>query len=249
MSTFQNGYIPLTALTPIGNGLFLRTDAAASFLTMAADARANGVEINSPGIAGAYRPWAMQLDMRVHPAIYGINPNMHALPGLPSSHGTGLARDVPFGTPNDWMIANAARFGWTRPERTMALNDLNHWEFVPGTATASLDATSITLESESDMKIISVPNGTIALIGEYTASVYTAPTGGQGFSIGVNKKAYGETTGLTQDEVTTLVNEARARRAALVADILAGLALPSKTIDYAALAKIVNDDAAKRLAQ
>lgn len=160
-----NGYLAPSELTSIGNGLFLRTDAAKSFLSMAADAESDGVQINWPGIASAYRPWVMQLDMRVHPDIYGINPNMHALPGLPSSHGTGLARDVPFGAPNDWMIANAARFGWTRPERTLKLNDLNHWEFVPGTATASLDATPIEQEEDDMSRIIHHPNGSMALAG------------------------------------------------------------------------------------
>lgn len=211
-----NGYLTPAELASIGNGLFLRVDAAKSFLAMAAVAEADGVQINWPGIASAYRPWAMQVDMRVHPALYGINPNMHALPGLPSRHGTGLCRDVPFGTPNDWMIANAGRFPWIRPARTLKLNDLNHWEFTPGT-TASLDISPITLESESDMKIISVPNSTIAKVGEFSGEFYTTTSGGQGFSIGANKKVYGEVGGLTNDEVTTLVNEANARGAAQAA--------------------------------
>lgn len=68
---------------------------------------------------------------------------------------------------------------------------------------------------EEDMKIVSVPGGTIALIGPSYGKKYTSVSGGEGFSIGVNKKAYGEVTGFTEDEVTTLVNEANARGAAL----------------------------------
>jgi len=65
---------------------------------------------------------------------------------------------------------------------------------------------------ESDMpKIISVPNGTIALVTETSGRVYTSVSGGQGFSIGSNRAAYGEVSGLTNDQVQTLVAEANAR--------------------------------------
>jgi len=126
-----NGYLTAAELAPIGNGLFLHKNAAPSYLNMRDAAAMDGVNIHSTAKASAYRDRAMQVDMRVHPLSYGINPAMNALPGLPSGHGTGFNRDVPFGASNNWMIANAARFGWYRPARTIALNDLNHWERDP----------------------------------------------------------------------------------------------------------------------
>lgn len=68
---------------------------------------------------------------------------------------------------------------------------------------------------ESDMRIISVPHGTIALVGEFTGRAFTA----MNFSTGSNMATFPHTSGLTQDQVTTLLNEANDRRAALVRDV------------------------------
>ncbi|WP_121289037.1 M23 family metallopeptidase [Plantibacter sp. lyk4-40-MEA-4] len=74
---------------------------------------------------------------------------------------------------------------------------------------------------ESDMpKIISVPAGTIALVTETFGTMYTSPGGAQGFSIAANTKAYGQVTGLTEDQVKTLVAEANAR-GQRIADLVA----------------------------
>ncbi len=89
------------------------------------------------------------------------------------------------------------------------VNTVNEAEWAGGNPTPIIE------NEEEDMKIISVPNGTIALVGPTSGVKYTSVSGGQGFSIGANKKVYGEITGLTEDEVTTLVNEANARGAAL----------------------------------
>ncbi|MFZ4843961.1 hypothetical protein [Mycetocola saprophilus] len=66
--------------------------------------------------------------------------------------------------------------------------------------------------------------GTIALITETSARVYTSVSGSQAFSIGANSKVFGEVSGLTEDEVTTLVNEARARGAEQARAVAAELA-------------------------
>jgi hypothetical protein len=139
-------------------------------------------------------------------------------------------------------------------------------EMLAGTSsTAAANTTEIIIEKELDsMKIMSVPNGTIALVGEFDARVYRTTAGGSGFSIGSNTKGHGAVTGLSPDELTTLVAEALARRAALVADVaaavLAGLPTPSApaaggsgppVIDAATIAAIaaaVNENAAARLA-
>lgn len=133
MST--NGHLTPAELTDIGNGLQLANAPAVGWNRARAAAAAQGVNIHATAIASAYRPWAMQLDMRANPAKYGINPNLGGLPGLPSRHGLGNCRDVPFGAPNNWMISHGASWGWIRPAATMAINDLNHWEYV-GSSTA-----------------------------------------------------------------------------------------------------------------
>ncbi|MGG7466048.1 M23 family metallopeptidase [Plantibacter sp. YIM 135347] len=69
-------------------------------------------------------------------------------------------------------------------------------------------------------KIISVPEGTIAIVTETFGNKYTTMEGGQGYSIAVNRKVYGEHSGLTEDEVTTLVAEAN-QRGAILADAVA----------------------------
>jgi hypothetical protein len=74
-------------------------------------------------------------------------------------------------------------------------------------------------KADTEMRIASVPSGTLALVGEYTGKKYTSMEGGEGFSLGANRLAYGESPGLTEDQVTTLVNEASARRNALVSDV------------------------------
>lgn len=69
-------------------------------------------------------------------------------------------------------------------------------------------------------KIISVKGGTIAFVSEFEGRAYTDP---DDFSLLANRAAYGEVSGLTPDQVTTLVGEANARGAALVAQIVDAL--------------------------
>lgn len=110
----------------------------------------------------------------------------------------------------------------------------NPWDYFTAAGTAGGSVTPIDEEIEKRDGIVKIiQGGTVALVGEFTAQVYTSPTGGQGFSIGTNTQAYGSETGLTGDQVTTLVNEARARRAALVAEIAAKV--QGQDVDEAAI--------------
>jgi CHAP domain len=86
---------------------------------------------------------------------------------------------------------------------------------------------------DEEMRVISVPNGTVALVGEYTGHKYTSASGGEGFSLVANQGAYGLSGNLTEDQVTTLVNEAGARRSGLIDDIIAeiGYQPPSQTTE------------------
>lgn len=76
-------------------------------------------------------------------------------------------------------------------------------------------------KEDIEMRVASVPNGTLALVGEYTGKKYTSMSGNEGFSLGANRAGYGESPGLTEDQVSTLVSEAATRRSSLVADVAA----------------------------
>jgi len=66
----------------------------------------------------------------------------------------------------------------------------------------------------SDMpKIIAVPGGTIALVGELMAKPYKDFTAGSQFSITANSAAYGVVSGFTEDMASTLIREANERGA------------------------------------
>lgn len=110
--------------------------------------------------------------------------------------------------------------------------------------------TKPTQQKEEDMKVISVQNGTIALVGEFTGTPYTAYSGDQLVSIQANRKAYGEATGFTEAEAMKMVGEARQRYAKLVADVTSAViaALPdapaSGTITDADIAKIAEASSA-----
>lgn len=116
--------------------------------------------------------------------------------------------------------------------------------------------------SESDDVVKIIIGGTVALVGEYESAVYTSMGGGQGFSIEANSKAYGSVSGLTQDQVTTLVNEAKGRRDGLIRSIVdqlrpiiaaevakAAQGGVTAQVDYDAIADAVLDAQARRLAE
>lgn len=126
------------------------------------------------------------------------------------------------------------------------------------TLATTLAGTAVTpplnLDKDPSMKLIQVPSGTIALVGEFTAHAYPSASQGNAFSYGVNGKTYGIQS-VTQDEASTLIGEARARRAGLIADIASTVlsALPvasggsGQAIDLDAIVQAVNDDAAARM--
>lgn len=98
----------------------------------------------------------------------------------------------------------------------------NPWHFVSpsGGASASTGTSPLTESLGLQLpKVISVSNGTIALVDEFSSTVYPNFSQGNAFSIGANTKAYGSVSNLTEDEVATLVREAQNRRAGLIEDI------------------------------
>lgn len=100
-------------------------------------------------------------------------------------------------------------------------------------------------ESDDMAKNYHNSNGTVYTLGDSWGKIWTNLTD---FSCLANLAQYGAyvEVNLTPDQVTTVVAEANARGTAYSATGGSAPA-PAPAIDYAALAKAVNDDAAKRL--
>ncbi len=127
VSSYANGFLPASALCPIGVGSHaLRADAAAAFQAM------NAAYGNQLCVTDSYRSYAGQVD------VFARKPGLAAVPGT-SNHGWGVAVDFcggieTFGTPaHEWMVANARQFGWTHPswaQQGGSRPEAWHWEFV-----------------------------------------------------------------------------------------------------------------------
>ena len=128
---YANGRLPDKVLCtlPGGSGERLRSDAAVSFVALAADyQQAFGEPIC---VTDGYRPLAEQQQLR------RTKPRYAARPGY-SEHGWGLAVDLSCGVQSfrtnrhAWMVANAGTHGWFLPEwaqRGGARPEPWHWEF------------------------------------------------------------------------------------------------------------------------
>jgi hypothetical protein len=97
--------------------------------------------------AGAYRSLAVQRDMKANPGKYNLNPNSGAklAPVGKSGHGDANCVDL-VGTSLVWIVANAGRFGFSRP----LSNDPNHFRHDGVTAVGGT-ATQITALREVEM--------------------------------------------------------------------------------------------------
>lgn len=123
----NNGRLSISELTPIGSGHYLRFDAAQAYLRMVAAARADNI---SWTITDSYRDFDTQVRLAEEKGLYSQG-GLAAAPGT-SNHGWGLAVDLGGGanrngTPqNNWLRANAARFGFTTIPR-----EPWHWQYNP----------------------------------------------------------------------------------------------------------------------
>ncbi|MFI7674402.1 D-alanyl-D-alanine carboxypeptidase family protein [Actinophytocola sp. NPDC049390] len=127
---YPNGFIPRTALCPIGvGGHVLRCDAAAAFGALN---QAYATRFGAPlCVTDSYRTFDAQV------RLYARKPALAAVPGT-SNHGWGLALDLcggaqSFGSPQyAWLRANAPSAGWVNPEWAWpgrGREEPWHWEF------------------------------------------------------------------------------------------------------------------------
>jgi len=127
---YPNGFIPRTALCPVGIGAhMLRCDAAVAFGALnEAYGRAFGTPMC---VTDSYRTFESQV------RLYGEKPALAAVPGT-SNHGWGLAVDLcggaqSFGTAQyAWLAANAPALGWVNPAWARpgaGREEPWHWEF------------------------------------------------------------------------------------------------------------------------
>ena len=108
-SEFENGRIPVDALTPVGDGDHrLAQPAATALVELRAAARRDGVTI---GVTDSYRSYDAQVDVARRKGLYSQG-GLAAQPGT-SQHGWGLAVDLDLDArAQTWMRTNAARFGF-----------------------------------------------------------------------------------------------------------------------------------------
>lgn len=123
---YSNGQIPVQAMAQIGNGQYLRADAASAFGRLNAAFRqtfGRGISVTD-----SYRTLSSQQRLAV------TKPNLAATPGT-SNHGWGVALDLGsninrLGTSeNNWMLQNASRYGFGSLAGARYRQEPWHWEF------------------------------------------------------------------------------------------------------------------------
>lgn len=121
---YVNGVARSITVSPVGNGQYLRADAARSFLKMQAAARRAGISLSA---TSGFRTMAEQQHLY---ALYQAGQgNKAAVPGY-SNHQGGVAMDIGgvgnYGTAAfNWLSANAGRFGF----RNTVSGEFWHWSY------------------------------------------------------------------------------------------------------------------------
>ena len=258
-----NGRIPLSDLTSIGGGLYLEhTTAVAWFAARVSVAVELGVEpiVSSPD--GAYRDYAGQVRQKQIWTAKG-NPNMAAAPGY-STHGFGVTVD----------INNIGRFNLVQLERIMAkfgfkrtiAKESWHFQYLGGySAPAGSIGTPIEEDGLSAAEVSAIQAHTQAVANNLARDLSAGITNHtqavannllrdlsavEAAGLGENREhAQAVANNLSRDLAALIVAQAAGDALVVNYDKLAAAIAPLLRVDYAALAKAVNDDASKRLAQ
>jgi hypothetical protein len=141
-------------------------------------------------------------------------------PGRWVAQGTVIGVSGASGNGSDWYYGAHLHISF-RPNHSHGYGNSGNQDFDAIMAGQSTEPPDTPIESKEDreMRIVQVPGGTVALVGEYTGQKYTSASGSQAFSYQANIAAYGTSQGLTEDQVSTLASEAATRRNALIADV------------------------------
>lgn len=119
MAEYENGKIPLEAMTEVAEGHYLRPDVAKAVKRMQRAARRDGVTLT---FTDTYRSYDVQVRLAEEKGLYHKG-GLAAEPGT-SLHGWGIAIDFGEGVQRDWLSKNAPRFGFkTIPREPW------HWEW------------------------------------------------------------------------------------------------------------------------
>jgi len=240
-----NGRFPDSLLAHLGwpeaDHLRLRPDAAASITRLAAAFEA---AFGKPlYLSDAYRTYAQQVSLKVTKGVFAATPGT-------SNHGLGLAIDaasrinVDGSAEHRWMEANAGAFGWVNPAWAQDYNSNNgqhepwHWEYNAARDTHPAPAL------EDDMPLNAAD---ATLINSVVINVLRSEE-----AHAIIRDAV--LTAALDKGVGTLAQAVRDARVIARRTEVAVLALPAPgtssvgTVDYAALAAAVADEAARRLA-
>ena len=121
-----NGRMPADRLREVEPGMFLEASTATAYLK--AKAASGGIlKIASP--AGAYRSYAVQVDMKANPGKYGLDPASSitlAAPGS-STHGWGTRVDIAVGAGRTWAIVRLPDYGF---KREFGSADPGHFQYL-----------------------------------------------------------------------------------------------------------------------
>lgn len=143
----MNGRIASSALTVVEDDDRLIHSAANAYLALKRAAAAAGRYIAIAEPAGAYRTYEVQVDMHLNPDRYALNPDFTGTLAAAGTSGHGDGNCIDIVGDLAWVIANAYRFGWSRPLR----NDPNHFQHDGSTATTPPRNPTA---SEDDMRIL-----------------------------------------------------------------------------------------------
>lgn len=276
-----NGRLTGSELTLVQPGLlpiFLANAAARAWFNLKAEYdRTHGDSLTIAAPVGGYRSYAIQADMHVRPELYGLS----AYSTIPlakagySTHGDGLAVDIADASKpsprKTWLLASAARFGFTRQ---FGDADPNHYRLTSSTPAGTAPARIP--EEENDMKLQFIqtkedpaakvdktwvygPAGIKHVESEYHLGLLQRldafqqdyPTTDGGFLPG--EVAILNT--YVQPQVAADVAVVEAAITAALADVdeqvaeqvLAKIDIPTAVENATATAKAVNDDAAQRM--
>lgn len=203
---YQNGYIPLSALSPIpwASQYRLRTDAVDALIAMNVAFR--GSFGHDLPINDGYRDFAGQVAAK---AEYG---DEAAEPGT-SNHGWAVAIDV--GDRNHyrlgfshpfyfWLKSNAAGYGWIHPGWAepggVGPDEAWHWEFNGNYSGGSPAQSEATVEA-----IVKAPNGTIVHLAYGTKTNFGSAEQYNNFRMQVNTlRSLGATDLMPLPELSTV---------------------------------------------